>query len=41
MVKFHYGDIVKVSLNPVKGHEEGNYRPVVIINRDEYPLPEG
>ena len=41
MVKFHYGDIVKVNLNPVKGHEEGNYRPVVIINRDEYPLPGG
>ena len=41
MVNFHYGDIVKVNLNPVKGHEEGNYRPVVIINRDEYPLPGG
>lgn len=35
----HYGDIVKVNLDPVKGHEEENYRPVVIINKDEYPLP--
>lgn len=36
-MRYKSGDIVKVDLNPVKGHEQGNYRPVVVIN--EYPLP--
>lgn len=31
-MKFHKGDIVLVDLNPVKGHEQGNKRPVLVIN---------
>lgn len=29
---FRRGDIVKVKLNPVSGHEQGNYRPVLVMN---------
>ena len=36
---FHRGDIVKVNLNPTKGHEQGEYRPVLVMN--EVPLPGG
>ncbi len=36
-MKFHKGDIVKVNLNPTKGHEQGNYRPVLVMN--SVPLP--
>lgn len=38
---FHQGDICKVNLNPVAGHEQGNYRPVMIVSRDDVPLPGG
>ena len=34
---FRRGDIVKVNLNPSKGHEQGNYRPVLVMN--SVPLP--
>ncbi|SDZ96346.1 mRNA interferase MazF [Oribacterium sp. KHPX15] len=34
---FNKGDIVKVDLNPIKGHEQGNYRPVIVMN--SVPLP--
>ena len=34
---FNKGDIVKVDLNPIKGHEQGNYRPVLVMNT--VPLP--
>jgi mRNA interferase MazF len=34
---FNKGDIVKVDLNPIKGHEQGNYRPVLVMNA--VPLP--
>lgn len=30
---YQRGDIVKVNLNPVSGHEQGNYRPVLVLNR--------
>ncbi len=33
------GDIVMVNLNPVKGHEQGNYRPVLVLN--DLLLPSG
>ncbi|MBE6101692.1 MAG: type II toxin-antitoxin system PemK/MazF family toxin [Selenomonas ruminantium] len=33
------GDIILVNFNPVKGHEQGNYRPAMIIDRDDVPLP--
>ena len=39
MSKFNKGDIVLVDLNPVKGHEQGNERPVLVVN--SYPLPGG
>lgn len=28
------GDIIKVSLNPVIGHEQKGYRPVLVISND-------
>lgn len=31
-MSFEYGDIVKVNLNPTKGHEQANFRPVLVIN---------
>ncbi len=36
---FNRGDIVLVNLNPVKGHEQGEYRPVLVMN--SVPLPGG
>ena len=36
---FCQGDIVKVDLNPIKGHEQGNYRPVLVLN--SVPMPGG
>lgn len=28
------GEIIKVNLNPQKGHEQAGYRPVVVISND-------
>ena len=36
---FQKGDIVKVNLNPTKGHEQGEYRPCLVMN--SVPLPGG
>ena len=36
---FNKGDIVRVNLNPTRGHEQGNYRPVLVMN--SVPLPGG
>lgn len=36
-MSFQYGDIVKVNLNPTKGHEQANYRPVLVMN--SVPMP--
>lgn len=33
------GDIIWVNLNPIVGHEQGNFRPAMIVDRDEVPLP--
>ena len=33
------GDIVKADLNPTKGHEQGDYRPLLVMN--SVPLPGG
>lgn len=33
------GDIILVNFNPVYGHEQGNFRPALIIDRDDVPLP--
>jgi len=38
---FSQGNIVLVDLNPVKGHEQGNMRPVLVVNRDDILLPGG
>ncbi len=34
---FQQGDIVKVNLSPIRGHEQGNYRPVLVLNT--LPMP--
>ena len=34
---FQKGDIVKVDLNPIKGHEQGNLRPVLVMTYDPVP----
>ena len=36
---FKKGDIVKADLTPTKGHEQGNYRPLLVMN--SVPLPGG
>ena len=36
---FLKGDIVKANLNPAKGHEQGDYRPLLVMN--SVPLPGG
>ena len=33
------GDIVKVNLNPISGHEQGNFRAVLVLN--SLPMPGG
>ena len=36
---FQKGDIVKANLNPTKGHEQGEYRPLLVMNkRDSFVL---
>ncbi len=30
------GDIIKLNLSPVKGHEQGGYRPAVVITKKIY-----
>ena len=30
--KIKQGDIIKVNLNPIKGHEQKGYRPVLVVN---------
>ena len=34
---FQRGDIVKVNFNPISGHEQGNFRPALVIN--SLPMP--
>ena len=36
---FGKGDIVKVNLNPVRGHEQGEFGPALVMN--SVPLPGG
>ena len=36
---FQKGDIVKANLNLTKGHEQGEYRPLLVMN--SVPLPGG
>ena len=34
--KIKQGSIIKVNLNPTKGHEQAGYRPVVVISNEQY-----
>ena len=36
-MKFKRGDIIKLNFNPTKGHEQGNFRPALVMNF--FPLP--
>lgn len=38
-MSFMQGDIVLVNLSPIRGHEQGNLRPVLVINA--FPMPGG
>jgi|SRR5579862_9657754 len=41
MARILRGDIVWADLNPVQGHEQGGYRPVVVISEDVFNLRSG
>ncbi len=30
------GDILKVNLNPVRGHEQAGYRPVIVVSGNQF-----
>ena len=30
------GDIIKLDFNPVRGHEQGGYRPAIVITKKSY-----
>jgi len=30
------GDVIKLNFDPVKGHEQGGYRPALVLSADEY-----
>jgi len=30
------GDIIRVDLNPTKGHEQNGYRPALIVSNDDF-----
>ena len=30
--KVKQGDIIKINLSPIKGHEQAGYRPVLVVN---------
>ena len=32
------GDIIKVNLNPTKGHEQAGYRPALVISNDFFNM---
>jgi len=36
MVKPKQGDIIKLNLDPTKGHEQAGYRPVLVINNASF-----
>lgn len=39
MIKAKQGEIYKVNLNPVSGHEQANYRPVIVLQVTGLPVP--
>jgi len=34
--KVKQGDIIKLNLNPTKGHEQAGYRPVLVVSNDKF-----
>ena len=30
------GDIIKINFNPSVGHEEGKFRPALVVSNDDY-----
>ena len=34
--KLKQGDIIKLNLNPTKGHEQAGYRPVLVVNNASF-----
>ena len=34
--KIKQGDIIKLSLDPTKGHEQSGFRPVLVISNDDF-----
>jgi len=30
------GDIIKTDLNPIKGHEQAGYRPVLVVSNEKF-----
>jgi len=36
LVKPKQGDIIKLNLNPTKGHEQSGYRPVLVVNNASF-----
>ena len=41
MARILRGDIVWADLNPVRGHEQGGHRPVVVISEDVFNAKSG
>lgn len=39
MITAKQGEIYKVNLNPVSGHEQANYRPVIVLQVTGLPVP--
>ena len=35
-LKFEQGDIIKADLNPVEGHEQAGYRPLLVISNADF-----
>jgi len=34
--KVKQGDIIKLNLNPTKGHEQSGYRPALVVSNDKF-----
>jgi mRNA interferase MazF len=34
--KLEQGDIIKLNLNPTKGHEQSGFRPVLVISNEKF-----
>jgi mRNA interferase MazF len=41
MARILTGDVLRADLNPVRGHEQGGQRPVVVISEDVFNLRSG